>query len=339
MTTLTRNILNFYKEDESNTLYLKKLFTNTDNLGYYHPFAQNAIDSKWNGKDVYIGTIDEINTYSINEFGFRGEAYKDSEVIVSGCSITFGIGVPESGRWGNLLSNKINKNIMNLGSPGASVESMSTNIIQYCLNNKMPKEIFCLFPDFFRKMVVADKEFYKTKGNKWAEELSNLSYTYSNPKVSVVDSDSLFMQIEDKKYIEDSVSPHQLILNSVNAIYVLESFCLSNNIKLNWTTWDLATALIMENLVELKDFKLKNYTAFFPPKTKTQVNTLISNSCKSDHNSEFKDNVCWYVGSDYSIVNSKKVTTTAHPGIHFHEHISDFFYNLSKQSNEEHNKD
>jgi len=335
MTTLTRNILNFYKENESNTLYLKKMFTNTDNLGYYQPFAQNAIDSKWNEKDPYIGTIDEINTYNINEFGFRGKAYKDSEIIVSGCSITFGIGVPESGRWGSLLSNKINKNIMNLGSPGASVESMSANIIQYCLNNKMPKEIFCLFPDFFRKMVVADKEFYKTKGNKWAEKLNNLSYTFSNPKVSVLDSDSIFMEIEDQKYIEDSVSPHQLILNSVNAIYVLESFCLSNNINLNWTTWDLASALVMENLVKLKDFKLKNYTPFFPPKTKTQINTFISDSCKSDHNSDFKDNICWTVGSDYSIVDSKKmVTGRAHPGIHFHEHMADFFYNLSKQNNE-----
>ena len=329
MTTLTRNILDFYKENESNTLYLKKIFTNTNNLGYYQPFAQNAIDSEWNGKDPYIGTIDEINIYNINEFGFRGEAYKDSEVIVSGCSITFGIGVPESGRWGNLLSNKINKNITNLGSPGASVESISSNIIQYCLNNKMPKEIFCLLPDFFRKMAVADKEFYQTKGNKWAEKLDNLSYTFCNPKVSVYDSNSFFMEIEDKKYIEDSVSPHQLILNSVNAIYVLESFCLSNNIKLNWTTWDLASALLMENLVELENFKLKNYTPFFPPKTEMQVGNFISKSCRSSHNSDFIDNVCWGVGSDYSIVNSKKATNTAHPGIHVHEHFADFFYKLS----------
>lgn len=330
MTNLTKNILDFYKENESNTLYLKKMFTNTNNLGYYQPFAQNAIDSEWNGKDPYIGTIDETNTYNINEFGFRGKAYKDSEVIISGCSITFGIGVPESGRWGNLLSNKINKNIMNLGSPGASIESISTNIIQYCLNNKMPKEIFCLLPDFFRRMVVADKEFYETKGNKWAEKLNNLSYTFCNTKVSVYNSNSIFMEIEDQKYIEDSVSPHQLILNSVNAIYILESFCLSNNIKLNWTTWDSASALLMENLVKLKDFKLKNYTPFFPSESTDGVNTFILNSCQSNHNSEFKDDACWIVGSDYSIVNSKKkVIGTSHPGIHFHEHIADLFYKLS----------
>jgi hypothetical protein len=339
MTNITRNILDFYKENESNSLYLKKLFTNTSNLGYYGPYAQNVVDTKWNGKDPYIGTIDEINTYIINEFGFRGEAYKDSDVVVSGCSITFGIGVPESGRWANLLSNKINKKVMNLGSPGASAESISTKTIQYCLNNKMPKQIFCLFPDFFRRMVVADKEFYKTKGNNWAEKQNHLEYVFCNPRVSVYDSNSFFMEVEDQKYIEDSVSPHQLIVDSINAIYALESFCSSNNIEFHWTTWDLSTALLMENLVKLKDFKLKNYTPFFPPKTEMQVGSFISKSCQSNHKSDFINNVCWGVGSDYSIVNSKKVTNTAHPGIHFHEHFADFFYNLSKQSNEEHNKD
>jgi hypothetical protein len=334
MTNITRNILDFYKENEFNSPYLEKLFTNTNNLGYYKAFAKNVVDSKWDGKSPHIGTIDEINTYNINEFGFRGEAYKDSEVVASGCSITFGIGVPESARWTNLLSNKINKSIMNLGNPGASVESAVNTIIQYCVNNKMPKEIFCLMPDFFRRMVVTDNEFYKTRKNNWAEKQTNLAYTFCNPKVSFYDSESIFMEIEDQKYIEDSVSPHQLILNSVNAIYALESFCLSNNIKLNWTTWDLPTALIMENLSKLKDFKLKKYTPFFPPKPDMQIGTFISKSCQSGHNSQFKDNVAWVVGSDYSIIKSKKTTSTAHPGIHVHEHVADFFYNLYNVDNE-----
>lgn len=334
MSYFTRNILDFYKHNERNSWYLEKLFTNTDNLGYYQPYAKNVVDTKWNEKDPYIGTIDEVNTYNINSFGFRGEDYKDFDMIASGCSITFGIGVPESARWTSLLSNKTNKSVANLGSPGASVQSICTNIIQYCLNNKMPKEIFCLFPDFFRSMVVVDKEFYQTRRNNWAEKRNYLEYVFCNPTINLYNSNSFFMEIKDQKYIEDSVSPHQLILNSINYIHALEAFCLSNDIKLYWTTWDLPTSLIMENLVKLKDFKLKNFAPFFPPNTEKQVGSFISDSCDSNHNSDFIENVCWYTGSDYSIVDSKKVTNTAHPGIHVHYHFADFFYNLSKQGNE-----
>jgi len=200
MTNITRNILDFYKENESNNMYLKKLFTNTKNLGYYKPFAKDVVDSKWDGKSPNIGTIDEINTYTINEFGFRGENYQDSEVLAFGCSITFGLGVPESARWTNLLSNKINKSIMNLGSPGASVESISYSIIHYCLNNKMPKKIFCLMPDFFRRMVVADKEFYRTKRNNWAEKQNNYHILFVIHKLEFMTA-NLFLWKLKIKYI------------------------------------------------------------------------------------------------------------------------------------------
>jgi hypothetical protein len=326
--SVTRNLLDFYKINETNTWYLNKLFTATDNLGYYKPYAKNPVDTEWNQKDPYIGTIDEINTYNINGLGFRGEVYEDSDLVAIGCSITFGLGVPEYSRWTNLLGNKTQKGVLNLGSPGASVESICNTIIQYCVNNKMPKEIFCLMPDFFRRMVITDKEFYKTKGNTWAENKDHLEYAFCNPTVAMVNSDSIFMEIKDKKYIEDSVSPHQLILNSVNSIYALESFCLSNNIKLYWTTWDLPSAIIMEHLSKIKDFKLKNFSQFFPPNTEKRVGSFILESCNSDHDSEFIDSVCWRTGSDYSIVDSKKVTNLSHPGIHFHHHFADFFYSL-----------
>jgi hypothetical protein len=334
MSNFTRNILDFYKYNERNNWYLEKLFTNTNNLGYYQPYAENVVDTKWNEKDSYIGTIDEINTYKINELGFRGEINKDSDIIAIGCSITFGIGIPELGRWTNILSSKNNKSVTNLGSPGASVESICSTVIQYCLNNKMPKEVFCLFPDFFRSMVVVDKEFYQTRRNTWAEKQERLEFTFCNPTINFYKNNAFFMEITDKKYIEDSVSPHQLILNSINSIYALEAFCLSNNIKLYWTTWDLPTALVMENLIKIKDFKLKNFTPFFPPNAEKHVGSFVSDSCKLDHDSELINDPCWYIGSDYSIVASKKVTTAAHPGIHIQYHFADFFYNLSKQSNE-----
>ncbi len=182
MTSFTRNILDFYENNTQNDWYLEKYFTNTNNLGIYRPYADNPVCSKPDGSP-FIGTVDEHNTYKINSFGLRGEIYENADVLASGCSITFGLGVPEEARWTNLLGNMINKNVMNLGNPGASAETICNSIIQYCMNNKMPKQIFCLMPDFFRNIVIVDKEFYKSevkrKGSQYtvqALELLKQSY-------------------------------------------------------------------------------------------------------------------------------------------------------------------
>ena len=328
MSILTRNILDFYDFNEKNNWYLKKYYTDTKEVGLYQPHAKNVIYSKPNNHP-YTGTIDEHNTYEINSLGLRGKVYEDSDIIASGCSITFGIGVPEEGRWTNFLGNLANKDVMNLGNPGGSVETICNNIIQYCMNSKMPKEVFCLFPDFFRSMVVVDREFYKSKiPDKRIEQKDILQLTFCNPKVQTYKK-SVFMEIENKENIEDKTSPHQLILDSVNCIYNLESFCFTNNIKLYWTTWDISTTMIMQKLIMLKNFKLKNFVPFISTDQPKNLDYIIANQCILNHESEFKNSLFWHKGSDYSIVNYKKTSDRAHPGIHFHYHVAKFFYGLS----------
>jgi len=332
MKFLTRDILPFYKKNEGNSWYLDNFFLNTKKVGSYEPFQKGVISSNRNSTDTAVETLDEVNTYEINSIGCRGEIDENSEVLGSGCSITFGLGVPEEGRWTNLLSKKINKSITNLGSPGASVESICFNIIQYCLNNKMPKEIFCLFPDFFRSMIVVDKEFYKSKvdrGNIGTRD--DLDYVFCNPKV-IQNNRSFFMEVENQKFIEDSTSPHQLILDSIKNIYMLEVFCLSNNIKLYWTSWDPASSYILEELCKIKNFKLKNFILFYPPNSEYRgPGQLIDSSCPPRlHRHELMNHLSWVKGSDYYYINNKKTYEISHPGIHTQEHFADFFYNICK---------
>ena len=336
MKFLTKDILQYYKFREVSSWYIKKFFTNTKEVGLYGPGEQRSVSSKRTGEGNSVETIDEINTYEINDIGCRGEIDENSEILASGCSITFGIGVPELGRWTNLLSKKINKSVTNLGNPGASVQTICMDIIQYCSNTKMPKEIFCLFPDFFRSMVVVDKEFYKSKFERGdIGKREGLEYIFCNPTI-IKDKRSFFMESEGKGFIEDITSPHQLILDSVNFIYILESFCLSNNIKLYWTTWNGPCSYILQELSKIKDFKLKNFTSFYP--TDQYVNgpgSYINNKCSQDtHEHEFSGHPSWNHGSDYSFINNEKTFINSHPGIHVQEHISEFFYNLYKEHNE-----
>ena len=331
MAFLTRNVFDFYNKDVGNAWYLNKFFLKNDIYGTFVANAKNVISKGWNGTEPFAGTFDEVNDYNINKFGCRGEIDEHSDVIASGCSITFGLGVPELGRWTNLLGNKINKNIINLGGPGASVESVCLSIIQYSLNNKMPKEVYCLFPDFFRRKSVVDKEFFKTKTDKEKVYLDTLNVQYVSPTIRLHE-DTLFMGVNDIKYIEDSVSPHQRILDSVNNIYVLEAFCLTNNIKLYWTTWDLPSHKIMESLNSFPDFKLKNFKPFFPEDCKKGFNGFVNTTCLLGHKSDFKDHACWTMGTDYSVENGEISNKLSHPGIHCHTHTAEFFYNLRNEN-------
>ncbi len=333
MTNLTSEIINFYNFNSENNSYLIKYFTDTSQVGFYEPYAKNIFPS--DAKNTKWGTVDEHNTYKINHLGLRGEIDENADLIASGCSITFGVGVPEETRWTNLLSKKINKSVTNLGVPGASAETICINTIKYCLNNKMPKEIFCLFPDFFRSNVVVDKDFFKSRhlgSLKLRENLAKfdvLQLIYCNPTI-YQKKESLFMEIQDKECIEDSVSPHQLILDSVNFIYILESFCLTNNIKLYWTTWDFNTDLLMRQLLKIKNFKLKNFTSVILPNH--NLGFYNTYECDLDHDLEFKNSLWWAKGSDVVMVNGEKGNMPPHPGIHTHLHISDFFYNLHSKN-------
>jgi hypothetical protein len=337
MKDLTRDIFPFYKESQENTWFLNKFFTNSKEVGTYAPGQQRVVSSQRTYTDAQIETVDEVNTYEINAIGCRGEIDENSEIVASGCSITFGLGVPELGRWTNLLSKKTDKSVTNLGNPGASIEEICFNIIEYCLNTKIPKEIFCLMPDFFRNMVVVDKEFYKSKVNRgFMGTKDNLEYTFVAPKI-VRNNKSFFMEIENQKYIEDSTSPHQLILNSIRYIYMLETFCLSNNIKLYWTTWDPVSSYILEELCKIKDFKLKHFTSFYPPDSNYNgPGSFVDGSCNPrNHKHEFKDHPSWVKGSDYYFINGKQTSEYSHPGIHIQEHFSNFFYNLHYEKNKD----
>jgi len=331
MTFVSKNIFEYYENNEHNKYYLLKNFTHSNYFGPFKPFEDNPF--AFNNNDNYVKTVDDHNDYNINEFGLRGNIYNDSEIIGAGCSFTFGVGIPENARWTDILGQKLNTKITNLGLPGYSVEAICNFIISYAVNNKMPKKIFCFFPDLFRSLLIEDFDFYFSK--KWRRpkvENYRLNLTSVNPSIYFNYSEkAAFLEIEDqnKKYIENVFSPHQLIINSVNAISLLELFCLSNNIDLVWTTWDSASAYIIDMLLKVPNFKLKKYRKFVNEQycNYLDVNAAFMDQlCDLNHNSNFINNYCWSKGSDYVIINNKeKPNWSAHPGIHFQYHVADLF--------------
>lgn len=335
---VTKNILGYYDyEYISNINYLENLKDNK-RIGQFTPFANDLFKNfnQSNKKPTSPGgMVDDFNNYYINELGVRGVLNYDSEILSAGCSVTFGCGVPEEGTWPHILSNNINKPVVNLSFPGRSIESISNNIIKYCVKYKMPKKIFCFFPGLFRTWFVADENFYSSKKQKDYLNSDGLYLKSINPQIWFDKKENEMFMIKrqrDEDHInsldnemEVTLSPHQLILNSVNVISVLELFCLSHNIDLYWTTWDYNSDIIMQKLNKIPDFKLKKYVKFVDDEANNE-SIYYKLDCRSNHSSELKNHICWDMGIDYHILDGKKVPgIKSHPGIHYQTHVAEFF--------------
>lgn len=80
-----------------------------------------------------------------------------------GCSITYGFKIPETDSWPALLQKKINRNVLNFGVVGGSVDSIYLNLV--CSSKEYHfKKIIILFPDLDRKIA---RIFYNGNWFKW----------------------------------------------------------------------------------------------------------------------------------------------------------------------------
>jgi hypothetical protein len=338
----SKNILDIYNYSTENS-YLLKNFTDSNQLGVNIPNKNNPYFERNKQNTSHIQVIDPDNYYYINELGLRGKINYESDVLTAGCAITFGLGIPEEGTWPQLLSKKINRDVINLGNPGFTIRKTCDLVIRYSSKYKIPKTIFVLFPNLFRTMLVEDVDFYATTKNMypnkqrktWKQEgfdagiLFNkqnnfISFKHTN-KPGYFESKN-----RDVNYMENVLSPHQLIIDAVDAISTLESFCSSHNIDLYWSIWHTPSALLMDHLLKVPNFKLKRYFRFADDNFNSYFGKdgKISNKfCNLDHNSEFINHPFWKQGSDKCIDINDNILEKwiSSPGIHFHHHVAELF--------------
>jgi hypothetical protein len=347
-----KNLLDVYEYHENN-FYLYKHFMDTNRIGSNVINSEDPYKVRHKGNVSGIHLVDKENSYHINELALRGKINYESEILGAGCSFTFGMGVPEEGIWTQILGKKINKDIINLSSPGWSTKKICDQIIIFCAKYKMPKTIFALFPGFFRGMMVEDIDFYSTTKNMNPKEqhkipgsniplLMQQSFDpmiYSDKRNNFIafehikKSDYFEPKHENITYMENVLSPHQLILDAVDSIYLLEYFCKSHNIDLQWSTWHKPTTLLMKNLLKIPNFKLKKYIEFSDDNDNyllENINNFPHKSCSIGHSSSLIKHPCWNKGSDHIIdINDNKLPGwPGHPGIHYQIHLAEFFYKI-----------
>lgn len=192
-----------------------------------------------------ISPSEEMNYY-LNNYAQRSDDFEKLDkdkynILFSGCSATFGDGLPDQFRWSRLLYNEID--IENKGPYqclsflGGGADKIVGNIMKYCYKFGNPDVIFVLFNDFTRHVEYSEEDDgFRSKIN---------------------------LEFDDKirsATISKEVNPYNLFIQTQNYIRILEIYCNMNNIKLFISCLDSNTAEAFSN-IELNNFKEINLSS------------------------------------------------------------------------------
>lgn len=178
--------------------------------------------------------------YRFNKEGFRSDHFeklKDENlnIICSGCSYTFGEALPEEYIWPTLLKNKMKNEkikLYNLGVRGGSVHIIVKNIFEFIRIYGAPDKIFVLFPGADRNITYYNDE-YVNNGIFGPPSPNSPPYSLEYMK---------------------NYSFETEILLAIDMIKMLEDYCKSLNIDLQWSTWSRELSIYkkikFENFVE-----------------------------------------------------------------------------------------
>lgn len=257
----------------------------------------------------------DTNEYILNSLGYRSKEFFGSpEMIAAGCSMTFGEGVPDEGRWGDFLSKMlgVSNSYINLGIRGASVGQIVLNVFAYIEKYGKPKYLFCVFPNLERIEFVFHKDLILDKYGLRVEDFSDLGSNYQRSYTHLHDVNqppSKYMK--SPVYMQDVIPTEYSTYLASGYIQMLTTYCRDAGITFKWSTWnerfcESARAYDYPAYVDSWDILKIN-----PYKDKNQFAEV---NCHLDLLDKYNKN--FYIGLDKS----------AHWGVHPHAHMAEEFF-------------
>jgi len=260
--------------------------------------------------------------YHLNDLGYRSSNFdKDNEVLILGCSQTYGSGLPNQFTWADIFCNLIGKSYSRIATPGDSINGQVYKAFKYFEEIGNPKVVIGIFP-------LERLEYTKVKD----KFITNTSH--SNEKTN---SDSIDMAFFDNQLLKFSKIPHDpsyvipkqfVIFYNFMFIKMLEQYCESHNIKFIWSIYDDDRGLY-ESAYQKDKNTFRNYLRVSPiidqfiylstnnNKAKIEYGNIMKEKHKECHK-EFKDHVLYDWAADYEIEKGQ-----GHWGIHINQHIAE----------------
>lgn len=288
--------------DEINRLFLNKLSK------YHKTISQEKI---WTNQDTYSYATE---LYKNNSLEYRSpEFFNCPEVIFSGCSVTYGIGLEEKHIWPTIFTNKSNKDYVNLGRSGQSAPSVIDNLYSYFKEYGHPKNIYCLFPNFNRITLPVNPTIHTNNTNSSAKRPAP-SYYIDDVIIDHFDISDLPQYSKAPHVLEHILSIDITYWLSLRSIFAFEQYCSMAGINFVWSTWDND----LNNAIE----KIKNENpGYYESFTNIQYDISLSCHSKEKENNAF----LWEIAGD-----RHNGIDYAHPGVHFHIHIAESFLKFNK---------
>jgi hypothetical protein len=211
-----------------------------------------------------------------NSQKFRSDEFTNihdgKHIVFSGCSNTFGVGLEKEEGWAWKTYKKITENekcsgFFNLGAGGTGIIHMVINIFKYCKKYGNPDVIFINLSN------------------------QNRSFHY-------------FHNLEGYSLkFDDALDMKNIQLHNFQHYFMLEQYCMSNNIKLYSFTWDHAK----NKDSTASSFEKYNFKTFYDYQGKELQNYLMSSKNKD---------------VEYFL----KARDNLHQGIGYNDFWSDFIY-------------
>ena len=211
---------------------------------------------EWGEPDVQK-YFEPYNKYTLNSYLYRSPEFKSGvDLICSGCSQTYGIGVPDDGTWPSFVAKDLNASYVNLSAPGASIEWIVFSILKYIHTFGRPKKgILIFFPDMLRGEVAVNGT--TTCSKEWGTpDFVQSAWNDEARTVGVISHQSVFgysiPKLLKKPYeIEYTISKEEAFRKSLRAIQTLEMYCKETEIPLLWGSWGTDVNYLGEHHPEL----------------------------------------------------------------------------------------
>ena len=263
--------------------------------------------------------------YYLNKHGYRSEEFnRDNEVLILGCSQTYGSGMPNEFTWPEIFCNSINKKYSRIAKRGDSINGQVYKAFKYFEEIGNPKIVLALFPLYRLEYSMVPDKFLSPNDSKETNAKSMLP--------------GIFMAyFSNKDFLKFSKAPHDpayvipkefVVFYNFMFIKMLEQYCDSHNIKFIWSIYDendIMNDYIQENI----DNVFKNFI-----KTSEIVylfNYRVLNGYKNDDseedkailkkcNHDFEGHKLYDFAADFD-----KKTQQGHWNMHTHYHIYEKF--------------
>lgn len=285
-------------------------------FGFYSMFGNRDLD--------WIEEADPSNSYRLNSYGYRDPEYSGTaELIATGCSQTFGQGVPENYRWSNMLAEKLNMSVATVAVPGWSTMGAINAVMSHIITYGKPKIVALLLPDLFR--------FDYVKNSKIIIDTSNSGFD-SPIRLDIGHSGHIkkYPKISKRPHVaEEVINPETTTFLNGQILRFFLEYCKEAGIKVVWASWEGSVQELVRHIKDIKFEKLdKKYQSKIDFSDYVEIDychdglqnlrKLSKKKCHLSEKEKLDSNVKMY----YNYGSDKD----GHMGIHAHIHIVDAFY-------------